>query len=119
MVSNAQEQQPTGVLLQADSNHKGSEQAPREVTGLVGIDTNHRLFQATDCSYVHHPGWLKDWCKKCAFTHTIPRAYAACNSFGTCSGRLETREGTRYFSLINAYLPNTFGTLGIVEKRTF
>ena len=53
---------------------------------------------------------------KRAFTHTIPRAYAACDSFGTCSGRLETREGTRSFSLINAYLPNTFGTLGSVEK---
>ena len=88
MLGNVQEQQPSGVLPQADLNHKGSEQAPREVTGLVGMDTNHRLSQATNCSYVHHPAWLRDWCKTGAFTHTIPRAYAACDSFGTCSGRL-------------------------------
>ena len=88
----------------------------RDLSRRQGRLLRRLVSQATERSYVHHPpAWLRDWCKACAFTHTIPRAYAACDSFGMCSGRLETREATRSFNLINGYLPNTFGTLGSVE----
>ena len=63
MNGNIQEQKP---------NHKASEQARREVIGLVERDTNHRLLQATERPHVHPRAWLEDWCKACAFTHHIP-----------------------------------------------
>lgn len=91
MCRGVQEQKLTGLLLKADLNHKASEQARREVTGLVEMDIYHRPSQATEYSYVHHRAWLEDWCRQCAFTHTFHRAYAACDFLGTCSGRLETR----------------------------
>lgn len=38
-----------GKVQEQKPNHKVSEQARREVTGLVEMDTNHRLLQATEC----------------------------------------------------------------------